>query len=130
MKTKHRTDDAVHQLTTPQALEQWREAERLVAVARRGRLAAEAAAAAAGDAQEAATATSIAARAALASMTLAEESASKTATAARVVVSASQADLADAQADEATSEVSEGHAHREYTAATERVNARDSSQAN
>ena len=112
-------DDSL--LPTGVALQQWREAERAAAVARRGRLAAETAASAARDAQVAATATADAARAALESMTLAEQSAAKTAEAARLFVMAANADLADAVSDEAMSDVAEAAAHGEYRAATHRA---------
>jgi hypothetical protein len=108
-------------LSTTAALQRWRSAERLVAVARRGRVAAEAAAQAAEDAAEAALATADAAKAALASMALAETSAAKTAAAAKIVVMSTRADLADAETDVAMSEIGEAEAHRDYRAAEERA---------
>jgi hypothetical protein len=111
-------------LSTAEALQQWRAAERLVAVARRGKIAAEAAASAAEDAAEAAAATAEAAKAALASMALAEKSAAKTAAASKVVVMSTRADLADAEADQAMSEVNEVDAQSQYRAATDRAGER------
>lgn len=118
------TDDPVPPILmkTPEALAQWRAGERLAAVARRGRIAAEAAAQAASDAAEAAAATAQAAQEALAAMVLAETSATKTAAAARLVVLSTRADLADALSNEAMADVDEAQAHVDYRAASDRAN--------
>ena len=125
MATNETGDDAnPESLTTAEALQQWRAAERLVAVARRGKIAAQAAATAAEDAAEAAAATADAAKAALASMALAETSAAKTAAASKIVVMSTRADLADAETDEAMSEINEVDAQSRYREATDRAGER------
>jgi hypothetical protein len=107
--------------TTEEALQSWREAERTVAVARRGRVAAEAAAMAADQAASAAAATALAARSALDAMALAETSANKTAEAAKLVALTSSADLADATSDAGMAEVNESLAHEGYRQAVSRA---------
>ena len=110
-------------MTTEAALQQWREAERTASVARRGRVAAEAAVQAADEAAGAAAATADAAKAALASMQLAEESARKTAAAARLFVQEARADLADAEAEGGISDAAETNAHDTYRVAVKQAEA-------
>jgi hypothetical protein len=107
--------------TVAEALQSWRAAERVAAVARRGRLAAQAASQAAEEAAEAALATSAAAKAALDSMTLAEQSATKTAVAARLVAETAQVDASDSESDVAMADFGEAEAHEAYRQATKRA---------
>jgi hypothetical protein len=112
------------QQTTAEALNEWRAAEQVAAVARRGRLAAETAVAAAVEAADAANATAEAAKAALHAATLAETSAAKTAAAARVIVGSTRADMADAVSQVALADVDEAAAHFRYDEAVERARSR------
>ena len=118
------TEDRKDDQTTSEALQEWRAAERTVAVARRGRLAASVAADAAEEAAKAALATAEAARAALASATLAETSAARTATMAKLVVQSTTVDFADADAETSMAEVDEAIAQENYRRAQARADER------
>lgn len=101
-------------LTTADALQGWRDAERAAAVARRGKLAASVAVTAAEHAAKAALATAAAAKSALEFATLAEESASKTAASSKLVVEATKADQINADTDSAMADAHEIEARERY----------------
>jgi len=111
-------------LSTPEALQEWREAERTAAVARRGKEAAQVAVKAAEEAAEAAIATATAAKQALDAATLAEASAAKTAASARVMVESARSDLVDAISESDIAEVGENAARDIYQRAADEAGAR------
>ena len=116
-----KSDQSAEDQTASAALTEWREAERSVAVARRGRVAAQQAMDAAELATQAAHRTADAAKAALESATLAEASARDTADAARVVVQSTRADIATSEDELAQADIAEVEAHDRYRQAVSRA---------
>lgn len=118
------TDDTIELPTTSVALAKWRVAEQAAAVARRGKVAAAAAVAAAELALEAAAETAAAAKAALDASAKAESSAAKMAEAAKAIALATTSDLVDADSATTMADIDELEAHKDYSDAVDRAKTR------
>ena len=113
-------DDDTTLPTTAEALQAWRAAEQVAAVSDRGKVASDAAVAAAKSASAAAAATSVSAEAA----TSAEATARATAEAAEVVIQAARQEADDADAAQLQAGVDVATAHQAYRDAVSRASKR------
>ena len=119
--------DVARRLTAAEVLAQWREAERLAAVARRGKSAAQAASLAAEDAVAAARETAAAAWSALKYAHEADASARRTAESARLAMVAADADLADMTLESERADGDETAARERYQDAVDEAERRQPS---
>ena len=117
-------DDDTTLPTTAEALQAWRAAEQVAAVSDRGKLASDAAVAAARSASAAAAATATSAKAALEAATSAEATARATAEAAEAVIRAARQEADDAGAAQLQAGVDVATAHQTYRDAVARASKR------